>query len=49
MDTDQALVAENHACPFCGERDQDKLAWIDDATVRCECGKEYMPGRVAEN
>ncbi len=39
------LVAAAQACPQCGERDPDKLVWLDDAAVRCaNCGKTYDPG-----
>lgn len=31
------------ACPRCGERDMDKLVWLDDETLRCDCGAEYRP------
>jgi len=37
-------VAEADACPQCGERCLDKLAWQDDETVKCTtCGKQYTP------
>jgi len=39
------LVAEADACPGCGERNVDNLAWDKDGqTVRCStCGKQYTP------
>lgn len=37
------LAPESCACPACGERDMDNLVWIDDETLRCECGREYKP------
>jgi len=39
------LVAEADACPGCGERNVDNLAWAKDGqTVRCStCGKQYTP------
>jgi len=40
------LVSPDDACPTCGERDVDRLVWIDDDTVRCTmCGTEYDPLR----
>jgi len=39
-------VAEEDACPKCGERQSDNLVWQDDETVRCaNCGHRYQPGR----
>lgn len=41
---DANLVPPDDACPVCGERDIDRLVWIDDDTVRCTmCGTEYDP------
>lgn len=38
------LVSPKDACPRCGERDVDRLVWIDDDTVRCaKCGTGYQP------
>lgn len=35
-------VRPEYACPGCGERDIDRLIWIDDDRVRCAtCGTEY--------
>jgi Zn ribbon nucleic-acid-binding protein len=40
--TNLAAIAD--ACPNCGERDHDRLVWIDDETVRCTmCGTQYHP------
>jgi len=40
------LVSPDDACPKCGERNVDRLVWIDDDTVRCaKCGTEYQPLR----
>jgi hypothetical protein len=37
-------VDEDAACPNCGERDSDKLLWLDDDQVRCiTCDKVYQP------
>lgn len=41
------LVPPEDACPTCGERHVDRLAWIGDdgERVRCStCGAEYEPG-----
>jgi hypothetical protein len=41
---DANLVSPDNACPVCGERDVDRLVWIDDDIVRCTmCGTEYDP------
>jgi rubredoxin len=41
---DANLVSPDSACPVCGERDIDRLVWIDDDIVRCTmCGTEYDP------
>jgi nitrite reductase/ring-hydroxylating ferredoxin subunit len=38
------LVAPQDACPVCGERDIDRLVWVDDEWVRClKCNIEYDP------
>ncbi len=39
-------VATTEACPNCGERNADRLAWQDDdETVCCAaCGTTYRPG-----
>ena len=39
------LVLPVHGCPLCGERDCDRLVWIDDDRVECTmCGSVYAPG-----
>ena len=41
------LVAPGFACPSCGERRLDQLAWLepDHELVRCAtCGTKYTPG-----
>ena len=39
------LVSPDFACPHCGERDMDRLVWIDDEQVTCQnCGAVYTPG-----
>lgn len=39
------MVAPQDGCPLCGERDADRLVWIDDERVECRmCGTEYRPG-----
>ena len=42
------LVADDDACPGCGERDRDRLVWIADGSgVICdECGTAYIPGKL---
>ena len=43
---DTNLVAPEDACPVCGERDADRLVWIEDGLLRCSaCGAEYDPLR----
>ena len=38
------LVAQDDACPKCGERHVDHLAWLDDEVVHCtSCGADYEP------
>ena len=45
-DDDTNLVSPDAACPVCGERDADRLVWIDDDIVRCTmCGTEYDPSK----
>ena len=37
-------VAPEDGCPLCGERDPDRLVWIDDDQVECQmCGSVYQP------
>lgn len=42
------LVEPGFCCPKCGERDMDKLIWVDpeegDLVVCQTCGHEYNPG-----
>ena len=42
---EQELVVEGAACPGCGEREIDKLAWSQDGDfVRCAtCGAWFDP------
>ncbi|MFO0873153.1 MAG: hypothetical protein U0575_04170 [Phycisphaerales bacterium] len=48
--TDDNLVALQDACPLCGERNADRLVWIDDDRVCCSmCGTEYSPGHGKES
>ena len=45
---DEDLVVPEHACPLCGERSVDHLAWIDEQWVRCHrCGIQYDPDAEA--
>ncbi len=38
------LIDKTAACPICGERDADKLVWLDDDVVECQqCGCRYQP------
>jgi len=47
-DRDNNMVAHDSACPKCGERDMDRLIWIDDDRVRCAtCGHVYEPALPA--
>ncbi len=47
---DANLVSPDAACPVCGEREIDRLVWIDDDTVRCTmCGTEYDPLKSTRN
>ena len=40
----ESRVAQQHACPACGEDRTDMLVWQDDDTVTCEaCGLHYDP------
>lgn len=42
-------VAPEDACPNCGERERDELAWIDDEIVQCKRGSTaYRPGAVRD-
>ena len=42
---DYDMVDEADACPKCGQRDIDRLVWIDDDRVECQtCGTVYKPG-----
>jgi len=38
-------VEKRWGCPTCGERDSDRLAWIEDGeAVECQsCGTVYVP------
>ena len=45
-DDDGEQVAEDAACPNCGERDSDQLVWLndEDEQVQCSsCGMVYRP------
>lgn len=44
------FVAREDACPKCGERDSDRLVWIDDGErVECQqCKTVYQPGGVRD-
>lgn len=45
MDDNDNHVDPIFACPTCGERDADRLVWIDDDRVECQaCGTIYEPG-----
>jgi Zn ribbon nucleic-acid-binding protein len=47
---DTNLVPAEDACPACGERDSDRLVWIDDDVVQCaRCGATYTPGMRKEH
>jgi len=47
---DTNLVPAEDACPACGERDSDRLVWIDDDVVQCaRCGATYTPGAGKED
>jgi rubredoxin len=42
------LVAQEDACPNCGERESDELVWLDDERVECQrCRTVYRPGAPA--
>jgi len=44
MDANDNHVDPMFACPNCGERDADRLVWIDDDRVECQaCGTVYDP------
>lgn len=46
MTSDTDLVDPKDACPHCGERDVDRLVWLDDQRVQCQaCRTVYQPGR----
>ena len=37
-------VLPDAGCPQCGERDVDRLVWLDDESVQCSrCGTTYRP------
>lgn len=37
-------VQTEDACPNCGERDCDRLVWLDDERVQCQvCQTVYQP------
>ncbi|MCK6486410.1 MAG: hypothetical protein HUU26_00515 [Gemmatimonadaceae bacterium] len=41
-------VAQEDACPNCGERESDELVWLDDERVECQrCRTVYRPGAHA--
>ena len=41
-------VAQEDACPNCGERESDELVWVDDERVECQrCKTVYRPGAPA--
>ncbi len=43
-------VAAAFGCPQCGEDRVDRLAWLDETTVRCAaCGAEYQPDADASS
>lgn len=47
MSTEPELVIFEFRCPRCGEREIDRLAWVDDDVVKCEtCEHEYNPGAM---
>jgi hypothetical protein len=38
------LVVPESACPKCGEREVDRLVWLDDMRVECQrCKEIYEP------
>ncbi len=42
-------VAQEDACPNCGERESDELVWLDDERVECQrCRTVYCPGAPAQ-
>lgn len=46
MDANDNHVSMRDACPTCGERDADRLVWLDDERVECQrCKTIYEPGR----
>lgn len=41
-------VAQENACPNCGEREMDELVWLDDQRVECQrCHAVYRLGTPA--
>lgn len=41
-------VAQENACPNCGERESDELVWLDYQRVECQrCRTVYRPGAPA--
>jgi rubredoxin len=45
VENDQNVAPED-ACPLCGERNADRLCWIEDDMVECQmCGLMYKPQR----
>lgn len=43
-DAETNLLPAGRGCIGCGERDMDRLAWIDDDEVRCcTCGRTFDP------
>lgn len=43
-DHERELVEPAFVCPHCGERDMDRLVWIEDDRVECQnCGQSYDP------
>jgi hypothetical protein len=46
----QNLVAPGDGCPDCGERDADRLVWLDDDRVECQaCRAIYRPGQERDD
>lgn len=42
------MVQPEDACPNCGERDFDRLVWLDDERLQCQaCQTLYQP-RVSD-
>jgi hypothetical protein len=42
------LVRPEDACPNCGERDCDRLVWLDDERVQCQCCQAVYEPRANE-